>query len=260
MSRSTAFEIDFQEQFERFPHAPIVEAVIHWRARAERSLDPDKFLRELTSRLDDYPNQRPQHEIQWETQLGPQAAASRHQTQWQGFRFESADKLHIAQFTKNGLVFSRLQPYEHWEPFEAEATRLWNMFVELANPTEVTRIGVRFINAISPVQPEKVSDFLALPPKSPAKLKLSASEFMHQTTYDVPGHPYRARVIQTMQPASSPQAEGETLILDLDVFTTRPMPRGDETSSKRLREMRYLTDKLFFSLLKPKALKQFREP
>jgi hypothetical protein len=31
-----SFEIDINEQFEHLPNAPIVEAVIHWRARSRR--------------------------------------------------------------------------------------------------------------------------------------------------------------------------------------------------------------------------------
>ena len=53
---------------------------------------------------------------------------------------------YVAQFTRNGFVFSRLKPYEGWETFEAEAKRLWCIYRELAEPSEVQRLGVRFIN------------------------------------------------------------------------------------------------------------------
>ena len=90
-------DINLDEDFERLPHAPIVEAVIHWRARAERTLDPEQFLGALKERLDDYPHHQPQHEIQLETHFGPQGSLAKQEAHWQGFRFESTDKLHIAQ-------------------------------------------------------------------------------------------------------------------------------------------------------------------
>ena len=34
------FKIDLSESFEHLPNAPIVEAVIHWRARAEKKSNP----------------------------------------------------------------------------------------------------------------------------------------------------------------------------------------------------------------------------
>jgi uncharacterized protein (TIGR04255 family) len=258
MSDSSAFELDLTEEFERLPHAPIVEAVIHWRARAEQPLDPDIFLTALQRHLPDYPVARPQHEMQMESHFGPSGAGARQQTHWLGFRFESTDKRQIAQFTKNGIVFSRLKPYEHWDSFEAEATRLWTIYKELARPSEVQRLGVRFINSVILTGRQDASTFLAHAPKSPPNMKLPVAGFIHQTIYDVPGHAYQVSVNQTIQP-SSKEEQGDTLILDLDVFTTQAIPCEDAVLSKRLAEMRYLKDKFFFSLIKATALKHFRE-
>jgi uncharacterized protein (TIGR04255 family) len=259
MSKPIPFPINWGEKFEHLLHAPIVEAVIHWRARADRTLDPQQFVEGLKDRLPDYPQVQMQHKTQMEVHSGPAGSSASHQTQWHGFRFESEDKRQVAQFTKNGFVFSRLKPYEDWERFESEATRLWVMYTELANPAEVQRLGVRFINVVSPANAGKLGRLLTLPPKSPAKMKLSVCGFMHQTTYDVPGHVYKLAVLQTLQPASSGDAKGDTLIVDVDVFTTTPLPSDDRLLSKRLQEMRYLKDKAFFTLVKPEALSQFRE-
>jgi len=252
-----SFEIDLIKEFPHLPNAPIVEAVIHWRARAAKSLNPESFFGALREKLPNYPNARPQQEIEMEMQAGPDGSRHTQQTHWHGFRFQAANERHIAQFTKNGFVFSRLKPYGNWEEFETEATRLWSIHKELANPSEVQRLGVRFINAIDAVQSRQLGKTLTLPPKSPPKMNLTVRGFTHQTRFEVPGHPYNLNVIQTIQPASAPDAKGETLIIDIDVFTTELLPCDDEILSKRLQEMRFLKDNAFFTLLKGPILKRF---
>ena len=254
------FKIDLKESFEHLPNAPIVEAVIHWRARSEKKLVPAELLRQLKERLPDYPMSQQQQEIEMASQVGEDgSAAQQHRTSWHGFRFESNDHRHVAQFTRNGFVFSRLKPYESWEPFEAEAQRLWQVYRELAEPSEIQRLGVRFINLIAPVQPEQLKRLLTLPPKNPKGLELPVRGFMHQTTFEIPGSPYTLNVNQTIQPTSPPHASGFNLILDIDVSTTTVLELDSDKIKQRLAEMRWLKDKAFFTLLKKSALKRFKE-
>jgi uncharacterized protein (TIGR04255 family) len=250
-----AFKIDLSETFEHLPNAPIVEAVIHWRARAEKKLEPATLLEQLKAKLTDYPHSQRQQEIGMETEFNAEGAAMRQHHAWHGFRFESADKFQVAQYTRNGFVFSRLKPYQDWEKFQAEAQRLWCIYRELAEPSEVQRLGVRFIN-LMPVNPKEVASLLTLPPRSPQSMKLPIDTFLHQTKFDIPDHPYELNVVQTIQPPAPPERESFGLILDLDVGTTRPIP-FDEIDN-RLLQMQWIKNKAFFSLLKNPALKRFR--
>ena len=237
MSKPIPFPINWDEKFEHLLHAPIVEAMIHWRARADRTLDPQQFVEGLKDRLPDYPQVQMQHKTQMEMHSGPAGSAASQQTQWHGFRFESEDKRQVAQFTQNGFAFSRLKPHEDWERFESEATRLWVMYTELANPAEVQRPGVRFINVVSPADAEKLGKLLTLPPRSPAKMKLSVCGFMHQTTYNVPGNVYKLAVLQTLQPASSGSNAMADLILSRGVSREAQYIAGRTLKhSRRLQE------------------------
>ncbi len=254
---SDKFMINPTETFEHLPNAPIVEAVIHWRARSEKKLEPDAFLEQLKAKLPDYPNSQRQQELGVGAKFGPEGSSVRQHHHWHGFRFETADKLHVAQFTRNGFVFSRLKPYEDWETFEAEAGRLWQIYRELAEPSEIQRLGVRFINRITPVRPDKLGDLLTVPPRSPASMQLPLKGFMHQNTFEIPDHPYHLNVIQTIQPPSPPETESLSLILDFDVFTTQPIP-FDEIKN-RLQQMHWIKNKAFFSFLTETAIARFRE-
>lgn len=260
MADKTGFKIDLTETFEHLPNAPIVEAVIHWRARSEKKLMPADLLEQIKQRLPDYPTAQQQQEVEMESQFGPDGASTQqHRTTWHGFRFESAEKPYVAQFTRNGFVFSRLKPYESWEPFEAEALRLWRIYQELAEPSEIQRLGVRFINLIAPVQPRQLKSLLTLPPKNPKGMEIPVAGFMHQTTFEIPSTPYNLNVIQTIQPPSPPHATGFGLIVDIDVFTTGAFDLDPDKTKQRLAEMRWLKDKVFFTLLTTKALTRFRK-
>ena len=251
------FEIDLSESFEHLPNAPIVEAVIHWRATAEKKLEPDALLEQLKAKLPGYPNSQRQQEIGVGAEIGPEGAAIHQHHNWHGFRFADANELHVAQFTRNGFVFSQRKPYEDWDEFKAEAKRLWQLYCELAEPSEVQRLGVRFINRIVSVEPNQLAELLAIPPRSSDSMELPLKGFIHQTTFDIPEHPYNLNVIQTIQPPGPPETDSFSLILDLDVFTTRPI-QFDEIDW-RLLQMQWIKNKAFFSFVTKTALVRFRE-
>lgn len=254
---SSRFKIDLTESFEHLPHAPIVEAVIHWRARAEKKLEPDELLEQLKEKLPDYPSSQRQQDLGIGSEFRAESSKVSQHLNWHGFRFEAVDKLQVAQFTRNGFVFSRLEPYEDWEKFEAEARRLWQIYCDLSEPSEIQRLGVRFINLITPVKPDELPHLLAIAPHSPERMQLPQKGFMHQSTFEIPGHPYNLNVIQTIQPSGSSETESFNLIIDLDVFTTRPI-QFDEIEN-RLLQMQWIKNKAFFSFLTKAALARFRE-
>jgi len=255
-----SFKIDVGEKFENLPNAPIVEAVIHWQARSDTIQNLEEFYDQLKKRLADYPASLPEHEIKFQAEIGPEGvAANLSSPSWRGFKFTSADKFYIAQFNRDGFVFSRLKPYGNWGKFEAEAQRLWNIYLELAKPLEVQRLGVRFINLITPIQPEQLYALLTIPPKSPNEMQMPIRGFMHQTTYDIPGHTYNLNVTHTIQPPSPPQTEGFSLILDIDVFTTQVLELNEEKLKQRLAEMRWIKNKAFFSFLTDDAVSKYRK-
>ena len=128
MTQPYKFQINLNEEFENLPNAPIVEAVIHWRARAGKDLEQNVFQDELENSLPNYSQPQPQRLVEMHAEIGPSGSGLQQHDEWHGFRLETADKLQVAQFTRDGFVFSRLKPYENWAQFEAEAKRLWNIY------------------------------------------------------------------------------------------------------------------------------------
>lgn len=250
------FKLDLSEPFPRLAHAPIVEAVIHWQARSQNPLDPDALRAALAHALPAYGKCEPIQQIQLLTMFSGKESAEpvvRHQQGWEGFRLTSNDGRYVLQFKRDGIVFSRLHPYEHWESFCTDAMKAWQVFRNVAAPVETQRLGVRFINHLPAATPEKLGEFLREPPTCPSNLPLK--EFVYQSTFEVPEHPFGVRVIKLMQPPGVPQSSG--LFVDCDVFTTRPID-DNSAMNDALVKMRWLKNKFFFTLLTDQAIESFR--
>jgi uncharacterized protein (TIGR04255 family) len=261
MSPSSRFTIDFNEEFPSLEKAPSIEAVIHWQANPSTALDQETLQNELTRRLPDYPICQPQHGIEIDFRTPDGTSEVSHRTQWNGFRIQD-EKHHVAQFTPTGAVFSRLEPYEKWESFQAEALRFWDVFLEIAVPTTIQRLGVRYINRVVLGRNENPSTYLKIMPSALADLELPTKSFFYQDTYQIPGYPYHVNWVRTIQtqPNASVDYQRQALIIDIDVFTTDEfIASSRESLIKHLHEMRWIKNKIFFSCITQTALEQFGE-
>ncbi len=249
------FKIDLTEAFPLLSRAPIVEAVIGVTARAESAWEESAVSEQFKQRLPEYPSVQSHREIRHEIKVTADAQPEQavHDMGWRGLRCESADKLHIAQFNRDGFSFSRLKPYQSWERFYQEGMRLWGLYNEIAQPSEIQRIGLRFINRIEFSQDEvKLEDFLENPPKTPRGMEVPFEGFLHHNTLAIPGYPYGINVIQTVQPSQGAGAAWG-VILDIDVFTTEPLVNQD-LIGQHLTKMRWLKNKVFFGSITTKTL------
>lgn len=260
MNEGVPFVIDLTKPFPHLPAAPIIEAVIHWQARGTKEWDPDKLRDELKIRLPDYPKADLQHrlEVVFEARVDDTEtpATTSHRKSLHGVRLESPTKKYIAQFSPDGLVFSHLEPYEEWALFSKEARRLWNVFVEIAAPSEIQRLGVRFINRISSAAFANLGEFLNEPPSFLSELPMSS--FLYQSSFNVPGHALGINIVKTMQAtiAGTPAEPG--LIIDIDVFASKPLLCEDRILDDYLPKMQWVKNWVFFKLLTPKAIETFK--
>ncbi|MEW6219457.1 MAG: TIGR04255 family protein [Thermodesulfobacteriota bacterium] len=248
--------INIAEEFEQFPKAPIVEAVIDIRARATNVFEEDPVRTHLESVLPGYAFLDSLHAFQHEVRLeGGRACEPRLQDLgWSGLRFRSADEKHIATFGRDGVAASRLPPYGDWRQFCSEGRHLWEVFQQLAQPAQIHRVGLRFINRIPlPVADAQLAEYIEPAPAPPGSFDLPLAGFMHHDTLVVPGHPYAINVILTIQ-----QEPATALILDIDVFTVQELDVEQANLAHRLEEMRWLKNKVFFGSITAKAKEMFR--
>lgn len=252
--------INTEDLFPHLERAPIVEGVIDIRAHATAPFEEEAVRMTLEPQLAGYSfldSQRAfHHELQIEGEKPPRQTFR--DLGFKGLRFRSADQKQIVQFNRDGFIYSRLEPYPDWNSFSDEGMRLWRIFRDLAQPVEINRIGLRFINRIE-VPPDELhlDDYIKPAPEPPRNLDLPFIGFMHHDTLAVPGYPYAINLIRTIQP----QAEalpGIRLILDIDVFTTHGFDLDETRLVRNLEEMRWLKNKAFFGSVTEKALEGFR--
>lgn len=259
----TKLAINIRESFQHIPRAPIVEAVIDVRARPAGLHEEALLKTQLETKLSNYEFLDSQQQIQIQHQVSLKGDALPgpiiRDMGWKGLRFQSIDKKYIAQFNRDGFVFSRLEPYQSWEHLYDEGMRLWYLYVELAQPVEIHRIGLRYINRIQlPADELRFEDYLEPAPASPKGLDLPFLSYMHQDTLAVPDHPYAINVIRTIQPPEAEGIQGLGLILDIDVFTTQGFELDKALLEQRLLEMRWLKNRVFFGSITPNSLKLFK--
>ena len=82
--------------------------------------------------------------------------------------------------------------------------------------------------------------------------------FFHQDNLLVTGHPYVINIVKTVQPPQGAGSDGGGLILDIDVFTTEPFEERANAIDKRLAEMRWLKNKVFYSSLTREAVERLK--
>lgn len=261
MSAPGSVTIDTAEQFPHLSHAPIVEAVVDIRARAEEPWEESAIQARLKAQLPDYPQVDSHREFRHEFKVAPGQGPQQTLLDlgWKGLRLQSPDGRHIAQFNRDGFVFSRLHPYEGWKQLTDEGMRLWKIYREIAQPSEVQRLGLRFINRIL-LPPNEVNfeDYLKIPPKPPNGLDLPFYGLFYNETLAVTGHPYAINIIRALQAFQSPDPDRVAIILDNDVYTVEPFGFQQEILERRLVEMRWLKNKAFFGIISDKALETFQ--
>lgn len=250
-------QIDLTEGFPHLAHAPVVEAVIHWQARAEALPDSEALADELAKALPSYPRRTPQYELHFEARSAKDGTAeSSQRRRWQGIRCMSEDNGYVAQFTVDGLAVSRMTPYENWNRFVHEALDLWGIYERLAKPSEIQRLGVRYINRIQPVAIAELKEWLTLPPVAPGELDWPVREFFFQKGYDLPQLGVNVNLIQTFQPGS--ESSTGSLIIDVDASSGQ-LPTDRESINRKLIELRWAKNKTFFSTLIPTAIEQLKD-
>ena len=207
----------------------------------------------------DYGRIERQLRLEFQGAWGPGGATSQAKREsWWGFRLEKkeVDVHFVAQFLKDGIVFSMLKPYLHWERFSKEGLRFWKAFCDFAKPGEIQRLGVRFINRIDLDRVESVKGYLRLFPQPPEGLESRLADFFHRSSYEVEAKSVGVHVVTALQ-SSSGKGGKLGLILDVDAFTLNPVEIPDEAEVLGiLEDLRETKNRAFFGSLTPEAVEK----
>src|SRR5882724_4374161 len=131
----------------KLKHPPIVEAVLD----IDCDLPPAQDLAALETlaheRLkESYPKLTRQwlqeHQIEAGLDAGLKAHSSRHALQ--ALRFHQVGDQQLVQVRAQGYSFNRLAPYTALDDYLEEIEKTWRIYVELAMPTQVRQLRLRY--------------------------------------------------------------------------------------------------------------------
>ena len=231
---------------ERYPNAPIAEAIIEIGVRPADGVGLPQ-LEALRDRLaGEYPHDETAGETPFEG--GPRPSAAAHARR-DGFVLRDRLGRQAVQVRSGRFVFSRLHPYDRWEPFRDEARRLWTLYREALAPPEVLSLSVRYINRFDlPGGRAALPTYLTVYPHLPEAAAAGGAADEAFLLVRLP-RPDLAATLTVTEATAPPLHGGEaSVILDLNLERDRDVPQ-DET------ELWNLTER--FRVCKNEAFEEF---
>ena len=242
-------EINHDERFPTLADAPIVEAILHWQAVATTGFFESDYLAALGTHFSQY-EVHPQHNLTTGIQGSDKGIVINHSNVVQGARIlrkNATGGLDLAcQFSRNGVIFSKLTPYENWDAFLRIATEFWAYFCEVGKPVEISQLATRYISQIPISSALQSNQYIGSNCAPLSMLGLDANSFYHQDTMQLDNHPYGISVTRAAQ--ESPDGK-QSLVVDISAFTTNALTDLDNIDG-HLADLRYIKNKVFFSVMK----------
>lgn len=224
-------------------HAPIVEAALDIRVNPTPELSLDRLKAALNSLEPRYSAPQSIAVISGGFGLqGGQPIATVQPPQAIGWTAKDEQSGRVVRFAHGQFVFSQLAPYTNWEEMAAEARRLWSSFLDSAAPTEVSRLGLRYINRISLPSGIQLRDWFAAPPDVPAEIPQAVQQFLSRIlVYDeVSG--ISAVITQAMESAPD-------VLLDIDAYIAGTLKPDAPAVWEAIGRLRQLKNRVFFASL-----------
>jgi len=234
-------------------HAPIAEAIIDFRVLRRNEIAADRFAGLESSIGREYNRSSLMQSIQ--ARFGIEAGRPVEPTQSHaamGWMYHAATT--IAQYRVDGFTFSKLEPYTTWEEVFGEALRLWDIYIEIAQPLEISRVAVRYINRLRFPAPADLGEYLEAPPTLPSPIPQRIREFLIRAVVDDPERDLSAILIEALE---SPEPDTIQVLLDIDAFKQAAFAPGDPSIGQTFEQLRTLKNQIFFASITEKTVEMY---
>jgi uncharacterized protein (TIGR04255 family) len=225
-------------------NAPIVEALIDLRVVRNEQVSAGTFAGIGTSIGAQYARESSIQSI--ETRFGMDRGRLLEPSQSQteiGWRYRTDSE--VAQFRVDGFTFSKLAKYSTWDEVSREAFRLWRVYVDVADPREVSRVAVRYINRMSLPAVQDLDKYLTAPPRLPSPIPQSIREFLTRVYVQDERSNASAVIVQALEPRMDPRSV--SLLLDIDAFREVKLAPDDPALPVIFGELRRLKNEIFYA-------------
>lgn len=243
-------------------HPPIVEAVLDIDCDLPPAQDLVALEAPALERLKDAysKNDRQwlqEHRIEAQPDASATSFSSRHAVQ--ALRFHQDGGKQIVQIRTLGYSFNRLAPYTALDDYLGEIERTWHIYRDLAKPSQVRQVRLRYINRILlpfPGGHVELDEYLKLGPRLPEEEGLTFASFFNQYAAFEIATGLEVNVTLTVQPAEGGKLP---IIFDNGVVSVEPAdPENWPRLLERVKAMRGLKNRVFRNTLTDKCLELFQ--
>lgn len=235
--------VDLVPEHVPYSKAPITEALIDLQVTLPDEITVADLARVNIGGEIGYPHRRNRFASETQIALGEQLGTATRQTHI-GYTFVSSDERQIVQVRLDGFTFSRLAPYDRWETFRREAHRLWKFYRSVAEPVNVTRAAVRYINRLDlPLAMEDFKDYLRTVPEVAPDLPQGLSGYFMQLA--IPQEDIGASLLLNETLLSPPDPDTVSILLDIDLFRVFEPPIEEEDVWRLLDQFRARKNEVF---------------
>ncbi len=201
----------------------------------------------------DYPNLGKRVLAQFLFKESPDLHSSVSERRQDGWVLKNQDGNQLLQFRLDGFTLNRLAEYETWEAIIEEAMKWWTSYKEFIHPSEVLRLGVRYINRL-PLPDSDLTKYVIALPQLPPNVEGDASYFFQQVILR-PGPDLTLQILQSIEEALDDGKQ--PYILDIDVGRTGKIASDDEGLRAQFEELRNYKNTVFFNSITEEAATLF---
>jgi len=241
----------------RLSKPPIREALIDIRTASDPAVDLERLKGIKADLISKYPlvEEKRAFKAELRVESGKVLPPSAEDLGFAAFVFSAADKKRLVQIRRDGFTVNHVGDYRDADELMRDALDVAVLYWRIAAPVAITRIAMRYINALNlPYGPgEDFRKYLTVPPDMPEGTPQLASSFLSRMV----AHDGDDVVVLTQKMDES-VADGTTPVtIDLDVFYEGQTDARLEEVSSLLKRLRTLNNRTFFALLTDEALELY---
>lgn len=241
-----------------FKNPPITEALLDIRVNLDPNFDVKK-LEEFHKHIDqDFSIKQINTKLEASFVLKPgELPITSSKGTPNGYIFKTSDNKKVVQARMDGFTFNKLKPYDNWNTFEKEGKKLWNSYVEVGKPLNITRVALRYINLIEiPLPMSEFKDYILTVPEIAKGIPQGLSEFFMRLVIPDEKRENTAIVTQTIE-LSRASEKILPLIFDIDVFRMVNLKPKDQELWNIFNSLRDYKNCIFMNSITDKAKQLF---
>jgi uncharacterized protein (TIGR04255 family) len=224
--------------------SPIIEAVINIQVSPLPELALENFKSIVEQVTASYPSSKELSQMEFRGELnpqGPKASASQRQI---GLQFQSTDTRQVFQVRLNGFSFHRLAPYENWQNFRGEASRLWSLYRTAVGPTRIETYSIRYINKVPVPLGQPIERYFKVYPVIPEDLPQVMINYVMRLELQIEGGIWIMHQAQL-----PPEMPASGFILLDNELRYGALGLTDEVVWHRIDEMRHEKNRIFLGCI-----------